>query len=61
MNVQDLREKTIPELTVMVDERRSKLRDLRFEIANRQLRNHRQYRLLKREVASLMTVLHEKS
>jgi ribosomal protein L29 len=61
MKTSEIREKGMPELKKMLNERRSFLRKLRFDIATKQVKNHRDYRNAKNTVAKLMTIISEKN
>jgi len=60
MKIQDLRKKSIIELQELLNESREKIRDLRFQLASRQLKDVRILRQIKREVARIMTILNAK-
>jgi ribosomal protein L29 len=61
MKSAEIREKGILELKKMLNERRSFLRKLRFDIATKQVKNHREYRNAKNTVAKLMTIISQKN
>lgn len=61
MKIKELREKTDKELKDLLLESREKLRDMRFKIASRQLKNVREVRKGKKTIAGVLTVLRERS
>src|SRR6476620_4050375 len=54
------REMTDAELATQIAEHRHELFNLRFQLATRKQKNHRRVRLVKREVARILTVAHER-
>lgn len=60
MKTNELREKSEKELKRLLVFEREKLRDLRFKVSQRQLKNLRAVRSIKRNVARLLTMLKEK-
>jgi large subunit ribosomal protein L29 len=54
-----LREKNINELKKLLEEKRELVRKMRFDIAAKQVKNHREYRKAKKEVARILTILKE--
>ena len=60
MKAKELREKTKEELVKMLEERREKVRALRFEIATKQVKNVRDMRKDKRDIAKIITIINEK-
>ncbi len=59
--MKDLQEKNIAELRVLIAETRAACRDLQFKIAAKQLKNIREIRTAKKNLARLQTVLRSKS
>lgn len=59
MKIREIREKNREELMMLVSERREALRTVRFNIASREAKNHQEHRALRKEIARLLTVLHE--
>jgi large subunit ribosomal protein L29 len=57
MKIQEIRDMNIEQLKKVIAEKRSQAVKLRFDIASRQLKNHRQYRVLKTDIARGLTVL----
>jgi len=57
MKMEDLRKKTKPELQKLLREKREKLRDLRFNLAGGKLKNVREIRAIKKDIARILTVL----
>lgn len=57
MELKELKKKSKGELHALLAESRDRLRELRFKDANRQLKNVREIRTLKKEIAQVMTML----
>jgi len=60
MKIAELRKLDIEKLNENLVEARNKSRELRFSIANNQLKNVRELRVIKKEIANILTVLNEK-
>ncbi len=61
MLAKDLRSKSVPDLQKQLAGLREKLRDLNFRIANKQVKNYREHKNLREDIARVLTVLHEKT
>lgn len=59
MDFKELKNKTGEELHKILAENRDKLRDLRFKVANRQLKDTRSIRKIKKEVAGILTLVNK--
>lgn len=59
MEIKELRTKSKKELTEILQNLRAKLRDLRFKVAAKQLKNIREVRAVKKQIAQILTVLQE--
>lgn len=59
MKIQEIRDMNIEQIKKFIDEKRTHAVKLRFDIAARQLKNHREYRLIKKDVARALTILKE--
>jgi len=57
MEFKELKNKTEKELKQLLDETRDKLRDLRFKDANKQLKNVREIRIIKKTIAKILTLV----
>lgn len=57
MKVQELRKKTKSELQKLLRERRERLRQLRFDLASGKLKNYREIRQVKKDIARILTIL----
>ena len=55
----ELKKKTTAELNRLLAETRDKLRDLRFKDANKQLKDVRQVRKLKKLIANILTIMNK--
>jgi len=61
MKIQEIRDLNIEQLKKLIDEKRTQAVKLRFDIAVRQLKNHRQYRAIKTDIARILTILKQRS
>ncbi|MBI4779247.1 50S ribosomal protein L29 [Candidatus Falkowbacteria bacterium] len=61
MDFKELKNKTEKELRQFLAESRDKLRDLRFKDANKQLKNVREIRDIKKIIARVLTLLNKKN
>lgn len=59
MKAREWREKSIGERESTLLEFTDKLRTLRFEIASRETKNHREYRKIRKDIARLNTIATE--
>ncbi len=59
MKAQEIRDKSQIEKEKFLAESREQLRKLRFEIAGQQVKTHRVYRGLKRDIARTLTLMRE--
>lgn len=60
MKIKELRQKTAKELKELLEEDRHKLGQLKFNLASKKLKNHRQIRELRKEIARILTLSSEK-
>ena len=60
MEFKELKKKTESELHKTLAESRDKLRDLRFKDANKQLKNVREIRKVREQIARILTLLNSK-
>jgi len=58
MKISEIRQKSKKELESMLLERREHLRNLRFDLASGKVKNVREIRELKKEIARILTLLH---
>lgn len=56
MDFKELKSKTEKELKQFLGESRDKLRDLRFKDANKQLKNVREIKVVKKTIAKILTL-----
>lgn len=61
MKIKELQEKTIEDLNKLLEVKREKLRELRFKDSNKQLKNIREIRVTKKDIAQILTVLNNKN
>ncbi len=59
-SVKDLNSMTLDQLQTLLAQRREQMRHLRFQVASREVKNHRQLRFSRREIARIETVLKQK-
>jgi ribosomal protein L29 len=57
MKIKELKEKNIEELKKLLGEKKESVRKLRFDIASKQVKNNREYRNTKKEVAQILTLI----
>lgn len=60
MNVKELRELTDDELKTKLDELRRELFNLKFQQATHQLKNPSRIRVVRKDIARILTILREK-
>ncbi len=60
MQAKELRTKSVADLQKQLASLREKLRDLNFRIANKQVKNYREHKKLREDIARVLTVMHEK-
>ena len=59
MKIQEIRDMNIEQLKKLVAEKRTQAVKLKFDISARQLKNHRQYRAVKKDIAQVLTIIKE--
>jgi len=59
VKIKEIREKNEDELKKNLIEFRNKITKMRFDISGKQLKNHREIRIVKKEIARIMTVFSE--
>jgi large subunit ribosomal protein L29 len=59
VKIKEIREKNENELKKNLTELRNKITKMRFDISGKQLKNHREIRIVKKEIARIMTVFSE--
>jgi large subunit ribosomal protein L29 len=60
MKAKTIREMSNGELKKFIEEQKTKALQLRFDIVTKQIKNKREYRNVKRDVARAITILKEK-
>ncbi len=60
MNIAEIREKSREDMKKALSDNRDALRVVRFQIAEREVKNHQEHRRLRREIARMLTVLRER-
>jgi large subunit ribosomal protein L29 len=61
MRIKQLRELNKEEMKKLLDENKAKALKLRFDISSKQVKNHREYRNLKKDIARIITILNEEA
>ena len=61
MKAKEIREMNIEELKKLIEEKRGRVAELRFDISSKQIKGHREHRNLKRLIAKALTILKERS
>jgi large subunit ribosomal protein L29 len=56
MHIKELREKNKEELKKLLDEKQKEVRKFRFDIAAKQVKNNRELRKSKRDIARILTL-----
>ena len=57
MKITELRQKPLPELQKMLQDNQEKLRQLRFDLVSGKIKNVREVRKIKKEIARISTLL----
>jgi len=61
MDIKEIKNKSISELNHLLDEKRKKLDDLNFKVAQNQLKNVREVRIVKKDIAKILMILKEEN
>ena len=61
MKAKEIREKNINELEKILEEKKSLAQKLMFDVAVKQLKEHRDFRNVKKEIAMILTIIGEKN
>jgi len=61
MKIKELQEKNIEELKKLLLEKQEKVRKVRFDIAAKQVKNNREIRNEKKDIARILTLINEKN
>lgn len=61
MKITEIRDMNIEQIKKFIDEKQTQAVKLKFDIASRQLKNHREYRTIKKDIAKALTILKEKA
>jgi large subunit ribosomal protein L29 len=59
MKAKELRDKNIKSLERDIKEKKEELNELRFDVSMKQVKNHRDLRNTKRDIAKMLTVINE--
>jgi len=59
VKIAELRRKSKPELKKLLNDNGEKLRQLRFDLSAGKVKNVREIRRIKREIAQILTLLHK--
>jgi len=57
MKIKELREKNSGELNRILVEKKEIIRKIRFDIASKQVKNNREYRNTKKDIARILTLI----
>jgi large subunit ribosomal protein L29 len=60
MKAKELRQKTENELKMILKESREKMRQLRFDLASKKLKNTNELKIIKRQIAQILTILNKR-
>ena len=60
MKVQEFRKKSDKDLTKLLTSLRDDVRDLRFKVFSKEVKNHQLLKIVKKDIAKLLTVLKER-
>lgn len=60
MKISEIREKNENELKKNLVDLRNKITKMKFDVSGKQLKNHREIRTTRKEIARIMTVISEK-
>ncbi|MDD5396495.1 MAG: 50S ribosomal protein L29 [Candidatus Moranbacteria bacterium] len=60
MKIQEIKDMNNEQLKKLIAEKQTQAVKLRFDIAARQVKNHRQYRVLKTDIARALTILNQR-
>lgn len=60
MKLKELHQRPKSELQKILQDSRERLRQLRFDLASGKVKNVREIRHLKKEIAEILTILHQK-
>lgn len=61
MKIKELREKNSEELKIVLSQKRENSRRIRFDIASKQVKNNRELRNEKKDIARVLTLIKEKN
>jgi len=59
MTIKELHEKNKEELARLLSEKREVLRKLRFDVASKQIKNNREIRKTRKDIARILTLINE--
>ncbi len=60
MKIAEIKQKSEKELKRMLREKQEKLRGLRFDLSSGKIKNIREVRMVKKDIARLMTIINKK-
>lgn len=60
MDMKTLEKKSVPDLEKLLGEKREELRELRFKVAANQLKQVHKVRVVRTEIAQILTLLNER-
>jgi len=59
MKIKELREKNTDELKKLLAEKRESVRKLRFDISSKQIKNNKELKNTKKDIARILTLINE--
>jgi len=59
MRISEIRQRSKKELQKLLQELREKLRQLRFDLSSGKVKNVREIRIIKKDIARILTILNE--
>lgn len=61
IHIQEIRKKSAEDLKKMLALAQDEVRTLRFKIASKEVKNHQQLRMVRRQIARILTILRERA
>lgn len=61
MKLKELKDKSDSELQKLLSQQREKVRDLNFRIAHKEVKNHQEFKQVRRDIARIKTLLRQRA